>query len=120
MELWVGGGNDWIKKPFRSFSESEPLFVVLVEHQKEDFETEHWMVFSVEEEEELKKIAKFLFPANMIPLYFLEAICRLLGNSFSNPPYVTYVQNDWVMPPEVKIRPRPRLAIRFNHDFSGR
>ena len=121
MEIWVGGNNDWIKKPFKSFSALEPLFPILREHQREDFKTEHWLVLSVEEEEEIRKVAISLYPPSMVPIHFLEAICGSLKNIFSNPPYATYVQNDWVeLPPEAKNLPKPRLAIRFNHDFSGR
>lgn len=120
MELWVGGGTDWIKKPFRSFSASEPLVSILKEHQKADFETEHWLVLSIEEEEEIRRAAVSLYPSSMVPIHFLEAICGSLGKILSNPPYVTYVSNHWIEPPDSKNRPRPRLAIRFNHNFSGR
>ena len=120
MEIWVGGNNGWIKKPFKSFSASEPLFPILREHQKEDLKTEHWLVLSVEEEEEIRKAAASIYPPSMVPIHFLEAICGSLRGIFSNPPYVTYVSNHWIEPPDCKNRPRPRLAIRFNHDFSGR
>ena len=117
MKIWtMGGGFDgWTIKPFKSFPSRESLLKILIDHQNEDSETEHCVVFSEEEEAVLRAMAVPLFPPNMGPYHFLDAICGQLRSMFRNPPYVTYVHAD---PPESLLsKNKLRLAIRFNQKF---
>lgn len=113
MEIWRGSkGRGWIKEPFASFPASEPLLLLLKEHQEKEFRTDHYLVFTKEEEEAIVKMASPFYPSHMPAHHFLEGVCRPLKEIFTNPPYVTYVPFYYEKP--LGEQNEFRLAIRFN------
>jgi hypothetical protein len=113
MEIWIGGGRVWKKKPFKRFPAPMPLVSLLIEHQREDFKTDHWIVFTKEEEKAILNMSAPFYPSQGIGgRNFLEVICGFLKEMFLNPPYVTCVPIRYEKP--LGKQRGYRLAVRFN------
>ncbi len=111
MEIWKLGTDAWIKEPFEKFPASQPLNLLVVNHQFTDEKTDHYLVFSEDEEKLIAEMAIPFMGANQA-YNFLQAICSPIKRMFTGAPYVMYVGVDLNVP--LAKQKEWRIGIHFN------